>query len=146
MKLQRMLLVVSGILLIGMAAVAKDVKVNYSQLPHPVKYFLAKHFAGNRIQSITIDMDDATPEYEVTLQNGTEIDISPEGIWSEVSNDNDAILVTMLPETVQIFVQANHPNDKVVKAEQDNRGYEVELSNGMELIFDTNGEYVALAD
>ena len=52
-----------------------------------------------------------------------------------------AIQANQLPQNAQTFVKTNFPNDQIVYAEQDRQSYKVELSSGIEIDFDRQGNW-----
>lgn len=52
-----------------------------------------------------------------------------------------AIQANQLPQNAQTFVKTNFPNDQIVYAEQDRQSYKVELSSGVEIDFDRQGNW-----
>lgn len=49
-----------------------------------------------------------------------------------------------LPEAILTYLAANYPNATILEVEREDEGYEIELSNGMELKFDQNGQFLSM--
>ena len=55
--------------------------------------------------------------------------------------DDIYIMPEQLPQNVLQFIQKYFPNVSILYAEMDKKGYEVQLSNGVEIEFLRNGEF-----
>ena len=66
-----------------------------------------------------------------------------ENEYSSLSSSN---LSQAVQQKISDYIRANYPNDTVTEVEIENQKIEVELSSGIELIFDINGNFVRLDD
>tara|TARA_R100000935_G_C2802858_1_gene151313 strand:+ start:319 stop:1065 length:747 start_codon:yes stop_codon:yes gene_type:complete len=52
-----------------------------------------------------------------------------------------------LPQSILTYISSNYPNNTITEAEvEDNNNYEVELDNGLELVFDHQGNFLGIDD
>jgi predicted nucleic acid-binding Zn-ribbon protein len=64
-----------------------------------------------------------------------------------VARADNSINVATLPQSVIDYIATNYPNETIVTSEiEDNGNYEVNLSNNIELIFDSNGTFLGIDD
>lgn len=120
--------------------------INAAQLPQAARDFIAAHFAGvtyTRIEKDAIPDDDGSV-YDVYLSNGFEIDFDVNGNWTDIDGNNQAIPTAIIPIPIADYVTANYTGTAITKIEIESYGYEVELSNGIDLIFDTNGNFIRI--
>lgn len=86
--------------------------------------------------------------YKVILNNEFEIDFDKIGIWTEVEGKyNNPIPESFLLAEVPLiyaFCISTFPENYIVEIERERFGYTVELSNGTELIFDTNENFIGM--
>jgi hypothetical protein len=66
-----------------------------------------------------------------------------ENEYSSLSSSN---LSQSVQQKISDYISADYPNDSVTEVEIENQKIEVELSSGIELIFDINGNFVRLDD
>jgi hypothetical protein len=66
-----------------------------------------------------------------------------ENEYSSLSGSN---LSQSVQQKISDYISTNYPNDTVTEVEIENQKIEVELSSGIELIFDINGNFVRLDD
>lgn len=82
-------------------------------------------------------------EYEVTLTNGSQIEFDHSGEWKSVDTPNNIpVPAGLLPTAISKFVASKHAGAFIVGIEKEKKGYEVELSNGVEIQFDGLGNFV----
>jgi len=93
---------------------------------------------GVKIETNTIGDD----EYEVTLEDGTRIDYEGNQ-WTDIEAGNGkAVPDRFVPAAILSYVTSNYPGMMITKIDRDRDGYEVDLSNGLEIKFDTDGGFV----
>ena len=81
-------------------------------------------------------------EYEVKLTDGTEITFNLAFEWKSIDCDESSVYgvvpTELVPEQISTFVATNYPNQHIDKIEKKANGWEIELSNGVEIEFDSN--------
>lgn len=127
-------------------ACANDhVTTDVSCLPEKAQQYL-KHFEAP-IALIEVDNDGVFGKtYDVKLKDGTEIDFDKKGDWKSVDNERKPVPAVFIPKAIAEYIKANYSKDFVSKIDKDSRGYDVELSNHLELQFDSNGKFLRLDD
>ena len=82
-------------------------------------------------------------EFEVTLANGSEITFNGKGEWKNIETPNNlAVPSALIPPTIAEFVKSHHAGASIVGIEIIKKGYEVELSNGVEIQFNKDGGFI----
>lgn len=106
-------------------------------LPKAAQTFISNNFNA-KVGVVKIDKDfGRVSEYEVTLSDGSEITFDRDGNWKDVeTNVSKAVPAKVVPSAISNFVGKNHPGQKVVGIEKDRGGYEVTLTNGIDIKFD----------
>lgn len=132
-------------LLLGMASGA-SAKDNYahdaSVLPPAAKTTISKNFKAD-VSLVKIEKAlGVVKEYEVILTDGTEITFDSKGNWENVeTNINKSVPSGFIPKSIADFVKKNQSGAKIIGIEKEHSGYEVELSNGVDIKFDKNGNF-----
>ncbi len=89
---------------------------------------------------LKVEMDEH--EYEVKLTDGTEITFNFAFEWKSIDCDESSVYgvvpTELVPEQISTYVATNYPNQHVDKIEKKANGWEIELSNGVEIEFDSN--------
>lgn len=86
-------------------------------------------------------------QYDVVLTDGSEIYFDKHGNWKEVEMSNSVSVPSdIIPNPIKTFVKANQKDAKVTSIEKKNYGYEVELSNGIDVRFTEKGKFIRYDD
>ena len=65
--------------------------------------------------------------------------------WTSVDCEFSVLPEGIVPDSITDYVKANYPESKIYKAEKEFGGYEIGLTGGVELIFNTAGKYVRVS-
>ncbi len=120
-----------------LAIADNDKVITVKQLPQTAQLFLKSHFQNSKVALVKMENKVVTKDYEVTFVNGNKIDFDSKGNWEEVDCKASSVPAKVVPVQIQRYVKTNYPKEKIVKIERDRKGYEIKLSNRMELTFDT---------
>lgn len=138
-------LLMAAMLFMTTACADDHVTTDASCLPGKAQQYL-KHFEAP-IALIEVDNDGVFGKtYDVKLNDGTEIDFDKNGEWKSVDTERKPVPVVFIPKTIADYIKANYSQSFVSKIDKDSRGYDVELSNHLELKFDSNGKFLRLDD
>ena len=125
---------------------ASDRMIPAGQLPAPAKTFIQKTFPGQAIAYAQLDYDDFKKTYEVHLNNGVQVDFDSRGTWDKVDCNFSAVPAKLGPAAIANYVKKNFAGAQIVKIDKEYYGYEVELSNGLDLKFNKQGCLVVIDD
>lgn len=142
--MKKIIIFLSLVIAIGLVQCSSDKYTRDAQeLPAPARKMISEHF-NTAISHFKIDKEFASgTEYEVVLDDGTEIDIDGKGNWKSIETANSkAIPASILPKMIHEYVAQHHQGASVVGIEKKKNGYEVELSNGLEINFNKDGGFV----
>lgn len=110
-------------------------------LPKEGTEFVNTYFKDQKIKSIFKVPVDRIHKYEVTLDNGTEIELSDRGRWQEVDGNSNAIPFGYLKPATVTYLKTNYGNRKVTEVENGQRFIFVKLDNGVKLQFEVEGKF-----
>ena len=125
---------------------AEDVAITAQQLPREAQSFLKVHYAQNKVLSAMHDRDVADNDYTVYLEDGTKIEFDGSGKWESVKNHNGKIPAGVVPAPIQGYISQHYPTLGIEKIERKRYGYEVELTNDLDMKFSLNGKFIGLDD
>lgn len=114
-----------------------------SKLPEKARNVISRNFTS----AISLVEEETTglgqKEYEVTLTDGSEISFTSSGEWTSVDTPNNlSVPEGMVPTAIARFVAEKHAGANIVGIEREKKGFEVELSNGVDIVFDAAGNFV----
>ena len=116
------------------------------QLPEAAKTFIKQTFPEQTIVYAEIETGLTKTKYEVRLNDGTEIDFNGKGEWDKVDCKYKAVPAVLVPAAIAHHIEANYPASLIVKIDKELYGWEIELSNDLELKFAANGTLLAIDD
>src|SRR5690606_8833600 len=141
------LLSVMTIFAFGLPGNAQDKIISENELPIPAKDFITKNFSAQKVVQTVKDVDYwIKTEYEVTLDNAFHLEFDGDGNWKEIDGKDTAIPTEFIPEPIIQYISGNFPTQKITKIEKKSSGYEVELSNGLDLDFNSKGKFLRIDD
>lgn len=114
-----------------------DKPIQVSQMPQKAQQFIKQHFAGNNIAMAKVESDFLQKSYDVIFTDGNKVEFDKKGNWTEVNCKLSVVPQGIIPAPIQKYVTTNYADAKILKIERDKADYEVKLSNGWELKFDS---------
>ena len=80
-------------------------------------------------------------DYDVKLANGTKIEFNNAGKWTSVDCKTREVPEALVIRPIRKYIERNFPDTKIVKIEKKTFGFELELSDGIEVKFDRHGTF-----
>lgn len=114
-----------------------DRPIRFDELPGKATSLINTHFKDREISFIKSEGFLMFKSYDVFFVDGTKIDFDHTGKWEDIDCIKGEIPKGVLPKQIEEYVRLHHPSDFIVRASHDRRGYEIDLSNGLEIEFDT---------
>jgi hypothetical protein len=147
-KLMR-IFIVASLGVIAVACESYDEKVvSEGKLPQAARDFISMHFPDQSITRVVMDTD-MRVDYNVRLDNGFNLEFNKAGEWRDVEGNGMEIpesLQAELPDGIVTYVETNHDGQAISTVELNNSRYEVDLTSGVELVFNQSGEFVRYDD
>lgn len=144
-KIASLLLMI--VLVVGTAMARDRVSRDISVLPAAAQQVINKHFKGAGVNHIKIDSKTfGGDEYDVVLDNGTEIDFDSKGNIKEIDCGRVAVPDALVLKPIRDYVAKNFKGQKIVGMEVNRNNYEIQLYGGMELKFDRSGNFQRVDD
>ena len=118
-----------------------------SVLPEAARTTIVNNFKAG-VSVVKIDKDfGRISEYDVVLDDGTEIGFDRNGNWDKVEvNNTKSVPASIIPTSIRTTVAKLQPKQRIVGIEKERRGYDVKLSNGVEMKFDRDGKFIRYDD
>lgn len=109
-----------------------------TKLPATAQAIVDKHFAGKSVVLVTQEMEFVRRYYVVVFSDGTKIKFDSRGIWDEIDCHRSPVPEALIPRPILDFVKKHYPGVFVTEIDRETRGYDVELSNGIDIEFNKN--------
>lgn len=113
-----------------------DKPIAWEELPKQAQKTVKEKFADKQIALLQIESSLFDKDYHVIFKDGSRIEFSRSGDWTNIDCKKDAVPIDFIPSKIMTYLKANYPNAKVVSIEREKKTLEVELSNGMQFKFD----------
>ncbi len=115
-------------------------------VPDPVNAFIKQYFPDAAIARVETDTEHGGVEYDVYLNDGTEIDFDTSNRWDKVDCRTKPVPAALVPQAIANYVKSNYASMSIIKIDKDFNGYDIELSNGLDLEFDGAGRFMRIDD
>lgn len=113
-----------------------DVVISQNDLPQAAQTFLSNYFSNQQVAKVEKESENGADHYEVTFADGTELEFDQSGAWTSVDCKKRAVPAAIVPEAISKYVLENYANLIIVQIERESYGYEIELSNDLDIRFD----------
>lgn len=81
--------------------------------------------------------------YHVLLDDGTMIDFNRKGEWEGIDMPRGQnVPLGLVPKPIREKVATRYPGQKIENLDREEGEYELELSNGIDLVFDAKGNLI----
>ena len=115
-------------------------------VPDAVNAFVKQYFPNATIVGVETDNEHGGMEYDIYLSDGTEVDFDTSNQWDNVDCHTKAVPAALVPQAIATYVKNNYQNMAITKINKEYHGYEIELSNGLDLNFDRSGQFMGVDD
>lgn len=124
---------------------------DYKNLPQNIKNYIGKHFKGYTISHYEKDREILDVEYKVYISNNNstfKLDFDSNGVVEDVESTDDrtALPNSVLPVKITQHVKNNFPKAKIIEWRKKKNTQVVELTNDMELVFSSKGDFLRIDD
>ena len=129
-----------ALLCVGGAAMADSYTIDRDKLPAKAQEMLKEFFPKAKVGMIKVDRHLLKKtDYDVKLVNGTKIEFNNSGKWTSVDCKNRQVPDALVIKPIRNYVKKNCNGAFITKIENKLSGYEIELSDGVEMKFNKLG-------
>lgn len=137
--LRNRLLALVSLLVISVSVVAdNDKPITLKELPQIAQQLINKNFNGKKIAMTTMEPGILDKGYDVVFVDGTKLEFDRKGNWTNIDCGKSEVPAALIPAKIAAYVKENYNGQRITKIDKDNRKYEIELSNGLEITFNKN--------
>lgn len=148
MKLKALILAIMAIFVATSCNARNQYSHDINVLPQAAKTLITTHFPKLQVSHIKIDHHTfGGADYDVVLTDGTEIDFDSKGNLEEIDCGRmGKVPEALILKAIRDYVVRNYPKQNIIKYDVKNRGYQIELQSGLELIFNIQGQFIRIDD
>ena len=144
--MKKILVIVIGLITMACISRADEKPVKFEKIPVVAQNFIKTNFADNSVVHVAKDDDLVAPDYEVVLDNGTVVQFSNSGNLEKIEAYKNGVPQHLIPDKIRDYVTVNYPGVYYREYEIDRGKYEVKLSNGLELTFNSQFTLIEIDD
>ena len=120
-----------------------DKSITREELPQRAQMFLTRHFEFADVLYAKAERGmGVVTSYDVVLEGNVKVEFNRSGDWTSVDCERGQVPDSVLPQSILDYVKNRFSKAYVVEIERDRMGYEVKLSNDLDLDFDKNGQFL----
>lgn len=124
---------------------AQEEKLTAEQVPEQIKSYISTHFSGHKIYKAEKETKRHKTEYEIKLNKDVELEFNGDFAIKQIESHAE-LPDSVIPDKIKQYVQENYPDHEITEWKRKHLGQEIELNDDLELIFDKEGNFVALDD
>ena len=126
---------------------AQERRIDFAKLPKAAQNFVNSYFSAKEVLYVEEDKDFLEPtNYEVKMTDGSKVKFDAKGVWNKIDCKLKAVPRNLIPDAIKSYVAKRFPNNQIVEISKSKRKIEVELTNGIDLVFNNNGQFVRIDD
>jgi len=125
---------------------ADDKPIPVDKLPKAAQEFVKNYFPELTIIYAEKDKEVGGTKYGARLSDGTEVEFNKKGQWIKVDRRLEKVPAALIPQVIADFVKATFPQSGITMIEKERKGYEVELTNDLDLKFSKDGRLLEMDD
>ncbi len=144
--MKKQILTLATILLLGFTTFAQNGAKNIQQLPQKAQEFVKTYFNDYNVAYILTDKELADIDYKIRFEDGTEIEFNAKGDWTDVSGKQNCIPTGFILKEITDYVNAYHNDLCITDIEREFNRITVELSNKLEIEFNSKGKLISYDD
>ncbi|MGB0837245.1 MAG: PepSY-like domain-containing protein [Flavobacteriaceae bacterium] len=113
------------------------------ETPSEISAFMNEYYPSQDFV-VSEDLDDGVLTYEVDVENGVELEFDENGTLTSIDGNTSEESFSMIDQNILDYVNSNFPNESISEWDFDGAVQTVELDNGLELVFDAEGNFMHL--
>lgn len=121
----------------------QDKIIAVEDLPVEIQQYVTNHFPNDKIKQAEEDNELISKTYELILDNNTQLAFDSKGKVTDIDSASK-LPDSVIPEEILSYTKLNYPENVITDWEIDDRNQQIELNNGVGLIFNMDGEFVKI--
>lgn len=142
--LNKIIAVMCCVVFSTMAYAGNDKPIVKGQLPKAAQQIIDKNFADKKIALMTMEAGVIDKSYDVVFADGDKIEFDRKGRWTSVSCRKQPVPTALIPAKIISYLKDMYPGVSIRKIEKDDKDYDVELSNGLDITFNKKFQVIEI--
>ena len=145
--MKKLMLITLSILTLGTftASADTDRAITVEQLPQKSQQFIKQYFPNEKVAYAKEERDFLETKYEVVFVNSAKLEFQKNGEWKDVDCvKGTAVPSALIPAKITGHIEKEFSGKTIRSISRDKKEYELELSDGMEVKYDLNGNFIGV--
>lgn len=121
----------------------KETILPETKVPAEITNYVDTHYPANPIIQVTKDNDGFKLTYDIVLQDFTKLEFNRKKEIIEIQSPNK-LPDSVIPTKILEYVFKNYASNWIISWDLDDKRQKVELNNGLEIEFSTNGDFLRI--
>ena len=123
-----------------------DKPIQIGQLPTKAQTFITTYFKNHKVALAKMESGLFYKSYGVIFTTGEKLEFDKSGDWTEIQCKASEVPAQAIPAEIRSYVVSTYPDAKILEIERDSKEYEIKLSNGWEITFDSKFRVIDIDD
>lgn len=119
-----------------------DRPITVDKMPSAAQEFISRHFGGLPVAVAKQEGTFLLMNYDVIFANGDKVEFDRKGMWTNLDCKYGKVPAAVIPQKIADYIARQYPGVEVLQIEKEDRRYEVELSNRVDLKFNNSMELI----
>lgn len=119
-----------------------DRPITVDKMPSAAREFISRHFGGLPVAVAKQEGTFLLKNYDVIFTNGDKVEFDRKGIWTNLDCKYGKVPAAVIPQKIADYIAGQYPGVEVLQIEKEDGRYEVELSNRVDLTFNSSMELI----
>lgn len=143
-KILSTLLIAVSALSFTLISCDKETPLTQDQIPSDIKTYVTTHFPKHTILQCMKDKDNFELTYDLILSDGISLEFNRKKETIGIDGKTE-LPSSVIPTKIYDYVKANYENNHITDWEiTDKKNQQVELDNGIELLFDKSDNFLRI--
>lgn len=140
MKLKLVVGIVLAVLF-SVKANAQKITLSKEEVPVEITNYINQNFKDCKLRKVIKELNDGEVEYEVRLNKNIELEFDEDFKIKEIDSKHEFPNQLLSVKLVE-YIQTHYPDLKIREWKLNKLRQKIELSNGSEIQFDLNGNFI----
>lgn len=129
----------------GVLMVKADNSIRFTELPIEAQAFVRQYFSDYQIDNVKRNMH-KEKDFKVKFTDGSKVKFDRRGQWTKIKMMSGSIKNEVMPLAIRTYIIEKYPQQLMMQIDREGHRYDIQMSNGDELVFNRNGRLLRIDD
>ncbi len=132
-------------MMLNLTSCEQETVLEETQLPAEIKTYISTHFPDNTILQAVKDRDGVELTYDIILSDAITLEFNRKKEIIDISSTSK-LPDSVIPDKILAYAGSKYPGNYIKDWEISDKNQQVELDNGLELVFTMSGDFLRIDD